>query len=403
MRLLPPLQWALGALFALLLATPACEEKASKDTSADEDDDERDDEDESNSASEKGAKKSKNDKGKKDKGKRGEAGLAHPDNDEEIVALAKAALGCDWGTSGFKSDCEALKEWSKSDAFKDGKSEVTLLNLLEDENEKVRWLAARPLSSHVTGWRKDSAAAKRLLAAAKAEKDDLVVASLGGLVARIDVGATKLDGDIKDILAKSKNQTLRKNIAESVLFNNRKEGGFYDLLQKMAREEKDKDVRKAAAGAFWVGGSDRPGETCKLWLELAGDADGDLAGHSAYHAAWWSADGGCKGQWDALLDTIDKRGKAGTVTSTFMTSALSWLQEQKQASDAQKKRALKVAETIVSNEANQATIRSDALRIIGERDPGAKAIATKFKDDKEFFVKSTAERIIKGEIKLKSG
>ena len=45
--------------------------------------------------------------------------------------------------------------------------------------------------------------------------------------------------------------------------------------------------------------------------------------------------------------------------------------------------------------------RGITLRTIGEYSPAANTIAAKYKNDKEFFVKSTAERILKGEVKKK--
>jgi len=334
-------------------------------------------------------------------GSSGDSGLNHPDNDPAVVELAKAAMKCEWKRDSLKSDCEAYKAWSKSDELKKGKNDATLLNFLDDGDKVVRFLGAKALQSNRSKWTNDAKAGKRVLAAAKKEKEKEISNLMGRLVGSIDVGETKLDGEIKKLLAESKNQELRKGIVSSVLFNNQKEGGFYDLLQKIAREDGDKEVRKAAGAAFWTGGHTRHDDTCKLWLELADDAEPDIAGPSTYHASWWSHGGGCTEQWDALLDTIEKRGKAGKIQSTFTTSALGWLQQQKKASTAQKDRALKIAEMIAGTEGNSASARGDALRKVGEYSPNANAIAGKFKDDKEFFVKSTAERILEGKVKKK--
>ena len=331
----------------------------------------------------------------------GDGGLNHPDNDAAVVKLAKAAMKCEWKRDSLAYDCDDFKAWNESKELDDGKNDATLLNMLEDGDKVVRFLAAKALQSNSVKWPSDEKAAKRVIAAAKKEKDGDISELMGRIVGEIDVSKTKLDGDVKKLLSDSKNQKLRKGIVSSVLFNNRKEGGFYDLLQKMAREDGDKEVRKAAAAAFWTGGSDRHDDTCKLWLELSDDADADIAGHSAYHASWWSHGGGCTGQWDALLDTIEKQGKAGKIQSTFTTSALGWLQQQPKASTAQKDRALKIAEMIAGTPGNSASVRGDALRKVGEYSPQANTVAAKFKDDKEFFVKSTAERILEGKVKKK--
>jgi hypothetical protein len=324
-------------------------------------------------------------------------GVDDPANDKAVVALAKEALKCGWQDgSGVKTPCPALDAWNKSELIKGGKADPTLLNFIGDAQKEGRWLGAYGLYNAGSTYRSDPAAAKRLLAAGRAEKDPTVGRKLGDAIAKLDVGKSGSAEDIKKLLAESGLSALRQGIVDGILFNNRSEGGFYDLLTRMARSEKDKTVRKSAAAAFWVGGSDRHDDTCKLWLELSDDADDDLSGNSAYHASWWSAGGGCIGQWDALLNVIEKRAKAGKVKSSFMTSALGWLQKQGKATDAQKKRALAVAKTIVETATNDRMARGDALRVIGENDPDAKKYAARFESDPEFFVKSAAQRIKEG-------
>lgn len=325
------------------------------------------------------------------------AGLGDAANDKAVVDLAKEALKCGFqDTWGLKSSCPALDAWNKAEAIKGGKADATLVNFLGDAQKEVRWLGAYGLYNAGQTYKQDAAMAKKVIAAGKGEKDPTVQRKLGDAIGRIDVKKTGTGDEITKILGTDGMTALRNGIVDGILFTNRTEGGFYDLLAKMARTEKDKTVRQAAAAAFWTGGSDRHDDTCKLWLELSDDADDDLAGHSAYHASWWSAGGGCTGQWDGLLNVIEKRAKAGKVKSSFMTSALGWLQKQGKASDAQKKRALAVAKTVVETATNDKMARGDALRVIGENDPDAKKFAARFENDPEFFVKSAAQRIKEG-------
>ncbi|MEO7331405.1 MAG: hypothetical protein ABI193_22710 [Minicystis sp.] len=325
------------------------------------------------------------------------AGLEDTSNDKAVVALAKDAIKCGWQDgSGVKTPCPALDAWNKSEIIKGGKVDATLLNFLGDAQKEARWIGAYGLYNAAQAYRTDAAMAKRLLAAGRAEKDATVARKLGDAIGKINVSKTGTTDELKKLLAESSQSTLRQGIVDGVLFNNRSEGGFYDLLATMARTEKDKAVRKTAASAFWVGGSERHDDTCKLWLELSDDPDDDLSGNSAYHTSWWSSGGGCTGQWDALLGVIEKRAKAGKVKSSFMTSALGWLQKQGKATDAQKKRAMAVAKTIVETASNDRMARGDALRVIGENDPDAKKFASRFESDPEFFVKSAAQRIKEG-------
>ena len=287
----------------------------------------------------------------------------------------------------------AGKAWKKAEIMKKDAADPTLINLLEDEKVEVRYLGATMLGGG--DWKKDKAQAGRVFAAASAEKEEMVAEKMGRLIGSIDTKATGMDEDIKKLLASSEISGLRQGIVDNVLFNNRDHGGFYELLQTMARTDKDKDVRKEAASAFWIGGGSNVPDTCKLWLELSSDPDSDIAGNSAYHAAFWSNSGGCVEQWDALLDVIEKLAKAGKVESSMMTSALGYLHGQKKATDKQKKRAMTIAATVLETEGNNRMCRSDALRVIAKRDPDqGKKLATKYKDDKDTFIKSAAKRIL---------
>ncbi len=326
------------------------------------------------------------------------AGMDDPSNDKAVVALAKEAIKCEWDASwGLKSDCPAMDAFNKAEPVKSGKVDATLVNFTGDAKKEVRWLGASALSSSGTTFKQDPALAKKLVAAGRAEKDPGAGKQIGRTIAYIDVGKTGTADDIKKVIAESDNQPLRDAIVDSILFNNRTEGGFYDLLQQMARTEKNKDVRKTAAGAFWVGGSERHDDTCKLWLELVSDPDDDLASNAAYWTAFWSAGGGCQAQWDPLLDQVEKHAKDGTVKSSFMAVSLGYLYKQEKASDAQKKRALAIAHTLLENKSNSGMSRGDALRVIGENDPAnAKSYAAKFENDSEFFVKNEAQKIKEG-------
>jgi hypothetical protein len=319
--------------------------------------------------------------------------LKVPGNPAALASAWHFASALDWGP---KSDCPAYQAFTKSELVKDGKADVTFVNFLADPKKEVRWLGGESLSRFGKTFKTDPALAKKVMAAAQAEKDKSVLKKLGSNVGHLDVSKTGLADDIKKLLAESTSTELRSGIVGSILWSNGKEGGFYDLLQQMARTEKDKEVRKSAAAAFWTGGSDRTEDNCKLWLELSADADDDLAGHSAYHCAFYPHGGGCTGQWDALMDGIEKKSKDGAVKSSFMSSSLGYLYKQAKASDAQKKRAITILRAIVENKSNEKMVRGDALRVIGEHDPDAQAFAAKFESDPEFFVQSAAKKIKEG-------
>jgi hypothetical protein len=327
----------------------------------------------------------------------GSKGMNNPGNDAAIVALAKPVLACKWSSYGFDSKCEALQTWKKSDTMKAGAGDATLVNFLEDADSKVQWLGADALSRKGQKYRADTAMATKVVDAADKATDKQLVSALGRAVGNIDLKKTGLVARVMKMIEGHANAALRQTLAGNTLFRNRDVPGMFELFVKLAKTDKDNKVRKAAAAAFWTGTPTGKNEdVCKLWLELANDADQDLAGHSAYHCAFTSSGGGCTGQWDDLLSLIEKKAKAGEVKSSFMASALKYFYGQKKATDAQKKRALAIAKELVKNEKNDGSSRSSALDFIGKEDAGGKAFAAKYENDKEFFVKNAAKRIKEG-------
>jgi hypothetical protein len=290
-------------------------------------------------------------------------GLRHPDNDAFIVQAASAALECTWHNSEPNVDCQALKDWRLSKLLKEGRGDATLMNMLDDEDIRVRRLGYDRLDSRSAKWRADANMAKRGLKTALGEKEESLARHAGRIIGVIDVKETGLGDDVKAALAKSDSSRMRQGIAGSVLVHN-KDAGFYDLLRDIARNDKDKGVRLAAVAAFLTAGHDRHDDTCKLWLRLSKDEDAHLAGTAAGNCARWSNRGGCTEQWDELLSTIEARAKAGTADSVSMTSSLHWLQKQKKVTAAQKAKTEVVAKAVIANESNHKSVRADARRIL---------------------------------------
>ena len=327
----------------------------------------------------------------------GTKGLADPSNDKALVDLTKPVLTCKWASYGFDANCPAYKAWSESDLFKNGAGDATLVNYLDDPDEKVRYLGARMLGQKGNAYRKDGALATRVVDGADKETSKVVVSPLGRAVGSIDLVAVGLAPRVETMIESHSNDDLREALAGGTMSANREAPGMYALFVKLARADKNAKVRKAAAASFWTGTPrGKHEDVCKLWLELAGDKDGDLAGHSAYHCAFSPLEGGCTGQWDALLSLIERQAKSGEVKSSFTASALKYLYDQKKVSAAQKKRALAVAKLLVENTKNDGSARGSALEFVGKQDPGGKAYAARFDNDAAFFVKSAAKRIKEG-------
>ncbi len=317
-------------------------------------------------------------------------GLEAASNDPTLVDLTKKALGCKWAAFGFDSKCPELRTALESEAMKDGKGDATLVNLLEDANEQVRWLGARALSQRGRTFRTDKPLAMRIVTAAEAEKVKAVAQELGGVVGGIKHAETGLGDRIKTIATGHAIQQMRTSLLARMLFSNGET--LYDFVKDIATNDKDTTVRKAAMSAFWTGTPPtRAADTCKMWLGFMDDPADDVAGEAAYLTAFYPQNGGCKAEWDAVMDKVEKQAKAGTIKSTQMASAMAYLHRQVGTSEAQKKRAVVVARMIAENAKNNGMARGRALELVVEKDPDAKKLLEKLKDDNDTFVKTRAK------------
>jgi hypothetical protein len=113
--------------------------------------------------------------------------MAAAGNDPAVVAIFKAAVACKVDESGsFDSDCPAMNEFDDSKVF-ESKADVTLLNLIEDPDDKVRRLAFKKLAQRGDEQTfKDKVAVGRILDAAEGEKTEANLEVVG----HIDVKET---------------------------------------------------------------------------------------------------------------------------------------------------------------------------------------------------------------------
>ncbi len=317
-------------------------------------------------------------------------GIEAAGNDAAVVDLSKKALGCKWGAYGFDSMCPEMKALMESDLVREGKADATFVSYLEDTNEQVRWLGSRALSQRGKVFRNDKALAERILQVAEAEPSKTVAQELGGVVGGIKHADTGLGDRIKAMAKGHPLQQMRTSLLARMLFSNGET--LYAFVKDIATNDKDAVVRKAAMSAFWTGTPPtRAADSCAMWLGFVDDAAEDVAGEAAYLCSFYPQGGGCKAEWDPLLDKIEKRAKAGTIKSTQMASALFYLHRQPGASDAQKKRALAVARGILENKANGGMARGRALELVAEKDPDAKKLLASLQEDPDVFVKRRAK------------
>ena len=321
-------------------------------------------------------------------------GLEAKGNDPAVIAGVKKALTCEWKSYGFSSRCDAMSEYRKSDALKRGRADATMVNLLEDDDAKVRWLAATTLKRQGKVYEGDAKLGARVVAAAEAEKDGLVARAIARAIAEIDLSGTKLVDKVASLAQNHPVESFRAALVRSVLFRNRSATKLYKLVSQMARSEKSDDVRGSAVDAFWIGTpSGKHGEVCELWADVAAKDKVDRIADAAMRLAAQSPNARCKDKFDGLMQLAEKKAKAGTVKSSDVAHAMKYIHNHRDTPEAQKKQALGIAKTLLANSANKGMARSAALRFVGEADPKGAKLAAKYLTDKDFFVKNAAKRI----------
>lgn len=322
--------------------------------------------------------------------KRVGGGLADFRNDKKVVALVKKAEKCAWTSVGYAFSCPDLRALMSAPELRDGKADPTLVNMLGDEKVELRHLAAEALASHGK-FGGDKALSERIVAAGVHEAGPAVGSGLGRAIAKVD---PKL-GLEEHVLKMAKDHALpelRAALVGGLLWTAPRER--YDLVLSLAKTDKEKEVRRRALSALFLGTpADRRADSCQAWLAVTSEPDADLASESFVHIAMWS-DGKCRDQYDALLTRIEEMAGGGQVTRSGMGRALKYLHEQPSASDAQKKRAVEAAKKIVTAKANDSFARRTALELVLKADPPAgAAIAKDLVDDPDLAVRALARQV----------
>jgi hypothetical protein len=309
-------------------------------------------------------------------------GLNAPGNDPVIVDLTRKALACRWSALGFDATCGDLRGLIDAEALREGKGDATLVNLLEDPNEQVRWLGARALSMRGKVYRTDKPLAERVVKATEDEKVKAVGQELGGTTGNISHAETGLGERIKAMAKAHPLQTVRMSMLSRMLFANGEV--LYGFVKDIAKTDPDPGVRKAALSAFWTGTPpNKNAETCALWLEFVDEPADDVSGEAAYLCAFYPQGGGCKAEWDPLLAKLEKKAKEGVIRGGQSANALFHLHRQAGASEAQKKRALATARLILETKSNGGMARAKALELLFEKDPEGRKLVEQYRNDGE--------------------
>lgn len=325
----------------------------------------------------------------------GGKGLAAAGSDAAVVTLFKNAIACKVDDDGnFDSECPAIKTLDDSKAFEDGKADATLLNAIEDGDEKVRYLAYDKFSNASEKTWQDKAAAERILAVAEGEKSEKNQREVASLVARLDMKATGMFDRVKKYYA-SGSKDVKKKLARVVSSaENTKNDEVWAWHKSLLADPEPEVAREAMSAYFGNPGNLRRPEVCAIYKENFGHKDAIVAAKAASGTAGAKD---CSADLDAAIAEVEKRGKAKDIPSdaTDFLSVLGNPFSNDAVTPAQKAKKAAVAKGLATNTALPDNIRRGALEKLVESDPAAgKATATSLLKDKAIgdYAKSIVDK-----------
>lgn len=326
----------------------------------------------------------------------GEKGLAAKDNDPKVIALLQPVLKCPWESGGFKLECEDWVKWQDAkDEFKDGAADNTLINLMEDPDEKVRYAATWKLDFSGAKYQKDKNLATRVVAVAEQEKTTKFAGLLGSTLAEIDFDKTGLWERIKALATKSEHAHLRVSLLSHMLTENKDFAPAVALAME-AIKHPDPQIKQAAVSAFRKYAGAKKVEACKFLLDNSDEHDPaapEPAEELAVQAARSLAENPeCEASIDPLLDLIEKRLKDKHVRLPAWDWAVSNVCGNPKANDKQKARGEAIAKALSTPDTNNTYVRRDALDAVLKCDPkGGNAVVQGYTSDKDDPVRKHAK------------
>lgn len=317
-------------------------------------------------------------------------GLEAAGNDAKVVALARKAITCKFEGSSFDSHCADYKAWKEEeDAFSANKADGTLVAFLEDPDEKVHALGVARLNGWGAGAFADKALSERVLTVAEKPKGPQP-GQLGTIVGHIKLKETGLFPRIKALLANGEaNNLMRGAIIENLLAANPESDEVFELTRGLFD---DAALGRAAFEALEDGGHSKEKETCALYATTLEHSDDYLASRSAVQMVGFP----CPAQLDTMLKSLEARLKAKKVTDGHFADALAELCKAKDATAAQKKKALALTHKIAEDKSIKAAyVRSSAIdAAVSCDEKGGKKYIGKFKKDADTDVQERVTKLL---------
>ena len=342
-------------------------------------------------------------------------GLKNPHNKPEVVVAIQKVLdacGNKWSDKEGFGDCnDPMKEFRETNGKLD-KPQSTYLDVLEDEDPHVRWLAMAGLSGNSFELYSNKELASRVVDALEKEKPGSTLdAQLAYLAANTYESAGQWDRLRALGLAPSTSFDVKAMLAGWW------HGGekAFDVVKALSASN-DKKQQFAATQGFAIHFDKHADEACKFWSAHFDDVDTEVRKSSVGHltggwsgntthdseGSWYVSGGGggpsrgnemtCSAQQiDAALSTIEKRTASNSLDDSNYVYGLESIAVQKKTNATEKARAVADLKKIV--ETKGLSQRTFALRKLVDVDPKNKAYAAKFGSDPD--LKWTVDSIMK--------
>lgn len=308
----------------------------------------------------------------------------------ELRAAVEKASACNYDAGKFDAECEGYKAWEANTEL----ANAGLLEMMTNEDTKVRALVVRKLSVQFTADNADKDSLESYLTAAEKEKVEPIAKDFARGIGNIDLGKFGLlDRGIA--IAKAHSVAEYQETFASALKSESEPDKVVAYAGELAKSE-DLTLRTAALQLFVNAMKSRGEAACAGIDALRNDKDAPLAQHATTHLAHAGA---CVSQHDALLALIDemKLPKNPAAAEPHLGEVVQSICENEGKTPAQRDRSLALAKQITETTKIQGATRASTLAAVLACDPkGGPAYVKKFSKDKDKDVAERAKSLLEG-------
>ena len=306
----------------------------------------------------------------------------------ELRAAVEKASACNYDGGKFDPECEGYKAWEANTEL----ANVGLLEMMTNQDTKVRALVVRKLSVQFTADNADKESLESYLTAAEKEKVEPIAKDFARGLGNFDLGKFGLlDRGIA--IAKAHPAADYQETFAGALESESEPDKVVAYAGELAKSE-DLALRNAALRLFVNATKSRSEAACAGIDALRKDQDAPLAQHATTHLAHAGA---CVTQHDALLAQIDemKLPKNPAAAEPHLGEVIRNICENEGKTPEQRDRSLTLAKQVTETTKIQGATRSATLAAVLACDPkGGPAYVKKFSKDKDTVVAERAKSLL---------